>query len=130
VRRSAGSLAVRWVNVRLRAWLRLLRLMLRRFMWRGGRNPVLITRWLVLSCDGKGIVMRPEALRPATAKAAASAGTKLSTRLSRGEKRHRKRMAEVGAVYDAVPVSRVRATSLPPVLVNPGRKGRSRPGNG
>ena len=40
---------------------------------------------LVLSADGKDIVMRPEALRPATAKAAAT--TKLSTRLSKGEKR-------------------------------------------
>src|SRR5680860_1074660 len=61
---------------------------------------------LVLSCDGKGIVMRPEALRPATAKAAAAGTTKLETRLSKGEKRNRKRMAEVGAVYTVVPVSR------------------------
>jgi hypothetical protein len=58
---------------------------------------------LVLSADGKGIIMRPEALRAATAKAAASATTKLTTRLSKGEKRNRKRMAEVGAVYDAEP---------------------------
>jgi hypothetical protein len=40
---------------------------------------------LVLSADGKGIVMRPEALRAATAKAAASGTTKLATRLSKGE---------------------------------------------
>ena len=58
---------------------------------------------LVLSADGKGIVMRPDALRPATAKAAT---TKLKTRLSKGEKRNRKRMAEVGAVYDLTPVPR------------------------
>ena len=67
---------------------------------------------LVLSADGKGIVMRPEALRPATAKAAAGTTPKLTTRLSRGEKRNRKRMAEVGAVYDAEPVVRVPADIL------------------
>ena len=47
--------------------------------------------------------MRPDALRPATAKAAAKATAKLATRLSKGEKRNRKRIAEVGAVYDADP---------------------------
>jgi hypothetical protein len=61
---------------------------------------------LVLSADGKGIVMRPDALRPATAKAAAVGTTKLATRLSKGEKRNRKRMAEIGAVYDATPAAR------------------------
>ena len=61
---------------------------------------------LVLSADGKGIVMRPDALRPATAKAAGRATVKLKTRLSRGEKHNRKRMAEVGAVYDVTPVVR------------------------
>src|SRR5680860_1238612 len=61
---------------------------------------------LVLSADGKGIVMRPDALRPATAKAAGQATAKLATRLSKGEKRNRKRMAEVGAVYDLTPVPR------------------------
>lgn len=61
---------------------------------------------LVLSCDGKGIVMRPEALRKATQRAAQRATTKLQTRLSKGEKRNRKRMAEVGAVYDCTPVVR------------------------
>ena len=59
---------------------------------------------IVLSADGKGIVMRPEALRPATAKAAQCTGP--SARLSKGEKRNRKRMAEVGAVYYATPVPR------------------------
>jgi hypothetical protein len=61
---------------------------------------------LVLSMDGKGIVMRPGALRTATAQAAQKARTKLTTRLSRGEKRNRKPMAEVGTVYDAAPVPR------------------------
>jgi hypothetical protein len=61
---------------------------------------------LVLTFDGKGIVMLPDALRPATAKAAAAAEGKLATRLSPGEKHGRKRMAELACVYDAVPVPR------------------------
>ena len=61
---------------------------------------------LVISCDGKGIVMRPDGLRPQTAKAAQRAAPKLTTRLSRGEKRNRKRIAEVGAVYEVKPQPR------------------------
>src|SRR5437762_2611912 len=63
-------------------------------------------RPLVLTFDGKGIVMLPGALRPATAKAAAAAEGKLATRLSPGEKNGRKRMAELACVYDAAPVPR------------------------
>ncbi len=61
---------------------------------------------LVLTFDGKGIVMLPDALRPATAKAAAVAENKLATRLSPGEKNGRKRMAELACVYDAAPSPR------------------------
>jgi hypothetical protein len=61
---------------------------------------------LILTFDGKGIVMLPEALRPATAKAAESAENKLATRLSPGEKNGRKRMCEVAGVYDAGPAPR------------------------
>ena len=61
---------------------------------------------VVLSCDGKGIVMRPGALRAATASAAAKAKPKLASRLSKGEKANRKRMAEVVAVYAVAPVPR------------------------
>jgi hypothetical protein len=61
---------------------------------------------LILTFDGKGIVMLPDALRPATAKAAESAENRLVTRLSPGEKHGRKRMAEVAGVYDAAPVPR------------------------
>jgi hypothetical protein len=61
---------------------------------------------LILTFDGKGIVMLPGSLRPATAKAAETAENKLATRLSPGEKNGRKRMAEVAGVYDAVPVPR------------------------
>jgi hypothetical protein len=67
---------------------------------------------LVLSADGKGIVMRPDALRPATAKAAAAGANNLACRLSKGEKRNRKRLAEVGAVYDLTPVARTPADVL------------------
>ena len=67
---------------------------------------------LVISCDGKGVVMRAGALRPATAQAAQRASPKLKTRLSRGEKRNRKRIAEVGAVYDATPAARTAADVL------------------
>jgi hypothetical protein len=54
---------------------------------------------LVLSIDGKGIVMRHEDLRPATQRVAQSRQRKLSTRLSKGEKRGAKRMAAVATVY-------------------------------
>jgi hypothetical protein len=60
---------------------------------------------LVLSADCKGIVMRPGALRAATAKAAARLG-KMRTRLSAGEKPNRKRMAALVTVYDAEPAKR------------------------
>lgn len=55
---------------------------------------------LAISTDGKGIVMRPESLRSATRKKAERDQHKLATRLSAGEKRNRKRMAEVASVYD------------------------------
>ena len=67
---------------------------------------------LVLSADGKGIVMRQDALRAATAQAAQRASPKLKTRLSRGEKRNRKRIAEVGAVYDVTLAPRTPADVL------------------
>lgn len=50
--------------------------------------------------------MRPEALRAVTRAAAAAYAQKLAPRLSRGEKANRKRMAEVGRVYDCAPVPR------------------------
>lgn len=54
---------------------------------------------LVLSIDGKGIVMRQKDLRPATRRAAEGRQRKLTTRLSKGEKRSAKRMAAVATVY-------------------------------
>jgi hypothetical protein len=58
---------------------------------------------LILSVDGKGIVMREEGLREATRKAARKDCHKLKTRLSPGEKRNRKRMATVATVYSIKP---------------------------
>ena len=67
---------------------------------------------LAMSADAKGVVMRPEALRATTAKARTS--QKLATRLSAGEKRNRKRMAEVVSVFDCVPTPRSVDDILPP----------------
>jgi hypothetical protein len=66
---------------------------------------------LGLSFDAKGVVMRPDGLRAATAKAAV--GQKLAVRRSKGEKRHRKRMCEVAAVFDITPAPRTVADILP-----------------
>jgi hypothetical protein len=62
---------------------------------------------LVLSPDARGVVMRTEALREATTKAAAAKGAnRFATRLTGGEKHGRKRMASLGTVYDADPAVR------------------------
>jgi hypothetical protein len=54
---------------------------------------------LVITVDGKGIVMRHEDLRPATRKAAEQQKGSRGARLAPGEKLNRKRMATVAAVY-------------------------------
>lgn len=54
---------------------------------------------LVLSFDGKGIAMRHDDLRAATRKAAEAAPRTLHSRLAKGEKPNRKRMAQVAAIY-------------------------------
>ncbi|MGH7751854.1 MAG: ISKra4-like element ISHoc2 family transposase, partial [Gemmatimonadales bacterium] len=61
---------------------------------------------LVISADGKGVVMLPRDLREATRKAAEKASHKLEKRLSKGEKRDRKRMATVATVYTVAPHER------------------------
>ncbi|MFB7601174.1 ISKra4 family transposase [Streptomyces sp. NPDC056160] len=69
--------------------------------------PCTDTTPLILSVDGKGVVIRPEALREDTAKAAAAkGGNAMKTRLASGEKHGRKRTATLGAVYDAEPAPR------------------------
>ena len=76
------------------------------------RKPAEKSDALIVSVDGKGIVMRPDALRPGTKKAAAAGTHKLKTRLSKGEKKDRKRMAELAVVYDCAPVPRQPADIL------------------
>ena len=61
------------------------------------------TGLLVMSVDGKGVVMRQQDLREAKRKAAEKSKRKLKTRLSRGEKGNRKRMATVASVYEVDP---------------------------
>src|SRR3990167_3783661 len=55
---------------------------------------------LILTTDGKGIVMRREDLREATRKKAESKKHKLQKRQSKGEKANAKRMATVASVYN------------------------------
>jgi hypothetical protein len=61
---------------------------------------------LVLTADGKGIVVRTEDLREATRKAATARTPRLKTRLTKGEKKHAKRMAMVTAAYTVLPHKR------------------------
>jgi hypothetical protein len=61
---------------------------------------------VILTIDGKGVVMREEDLREPTRKAAQNGKHKLQTRLSPGEKHNRKRMATVAAVYEVEPYQR------------------------
>ena len=62
---------------------------------------------LVMSVDGKGIVMHAADLREATRRATERAvKKKRKARLSPGEKRNRKRMATVAAVYRVAPYVR------------------------
>ncbi|MBT2492933.1 ISKra4 family transposase [Streptomyces sp. ISL-96] len=62
---------------------------------------------LVVQVDGKGVVMRPEALREATRRAAAKAVVGGHRgRLAPGEKPNRKRMATVACVFETRPAPR------------------------
>jgi len=69
---------------------------------------------LVLTVDGKGVVMRPEDLREATQKAAATRATTFTARLGRGRRLHAKRMAAVAAVYTIAPFVRTPEEIFPP----------------
>lgn len=68
--------------------------------------PATASTTLVLQVDGKGIAMRPEALRPATLKAHLNGTRAMRTRLAPGEKPHRKRMATLACVFDTDPAPR------------------------
>ncbi len=72
---------------------------------------------LVWSVDGKGVLMRPEALRDETRKAAQAKGAgTYRTRLASGEKQGRKRMATLGVVDDADPAPRRPHDVLTPAI--------------
>ena len=58
---------------------------------------------LVITVDGKGIVMTPQDLREPTRKAAQNEAETLDKHQRPGEKRHAKRMATVAAVYTVNP---------------------------
>jgi hypothetical protein len=55
---------------------------------------------MILTLDGKGVVMLPEDLREETRRRAEETSNKQSRRLSQGEKKNHKRMATVIAVYE------------------------------
>jgi hypothetical protein len=61
---------------------------------------------MVMSVDGKGVVMRTQDLREQTRKAAIKRKHKMNTRLSKGEKKNAKRMATVATVYTMAPFVR------------------------
>jgi hypothetical protein len=70
------------------------------------------TDLLVISADGRDVVVRREDLREATRKRAEESTHKVETRLTPGEKRERKRMAQVGTVYTVPPWERTAADTL------------------
>ena len=61
---------------------------------------------LVLTVDGKGVVMRPEDLREPTQRAAAARAKTFTARLGSGRRLHAKRMAAVAAIYTVEPYVR------------------------
>ena len=52
---------------------------------------------VVISADGKGVIVRTQDLRPQTKKRAIASNKKLNKRLTRGEKSNAKRMATVAS---------------------------------
>jgi hypothetical protein len=76
------------------------------------REPEDTDDLLILSFDGKGIAMRHADLRPATKRAAETTPRRLETRLTSGEKKNRKRMAQVATVYTLAPWVRTAADIL------------------
>jgi hypothetical protein len=76
------------------------------------REPEVTDDLLVLSFDGKGIAMRHADLRESTRKAAEEEPQRLHTRLAKGEKPNRKRMAQVATVYSLARSPRTSADVL------------------
>ena len=80
---------------------------------------------LVLTVDGKGVVMRPEDLREPTQRAAAARAKIFTARLGGGRRLHAKRMASVAAIYTVEPWVRTPEEILPASALP--RKGPTRP---
>jgi hypothetical protein len=80
---------------------------------------------LVLTVDGKGVVMRPEDLREATQRAAAARAKTFTARLGGGRRLHAKRMASVAAIYTVAPWVRTPEGILPASALP--QKGPTRP---
>lgn len=102
---------------------------------RGLGEPEETDDLLIMSTDGKGIVMRQESLREVTRRAAQRAQEdegKKRSRLKPGEKSNRKRMSTVAAVYTVAPHYRT-ADDVMGVRENeeeqPGKSARPRPAN-
>jgi hypothetical protein len=68
---------------------------------------------LVLTVDGKGVVMRPEDLREPTQRAAAARAKTFTARLGSGRRLHAKRMAAVAGIYTVEPWVRTPEQILP-----------------
>ena len=68
---------------------------------------------LVITADGKGVVMHQQDLRENTRKAAQKKQPHMKTRVSKGEKKNAKRMATVAAVYTVGTVERTPQDILP-----------------
>ena len=82
---------------------------------------------LVLTVDGKGVVMRPEDLRDATRRSAAKRDKRFTARLAQGRRLHAKRMASVAAVYTIEPFVRTPEEILGPAVDAPEEAPRPRP---
>ena len=90
------------------------------------REPDATDGLLVLSFDGKGVAMRHDDLREATRKAAEATPRTLHSRLAKGEKPNRKRMAQVAAIY-SLPVWRRTIADVLHGLHDPKERDAKRP---
>ena len=82
---------------------------------------------VVLTVDGKGVVMRPEDLREVTRRAAAKRDQTFTARLGQGRRLHAKRMASVAAVYTIEPFVREPEDILSPAREESAEPLRPRP---
>jgi hypothetical protein len=77
---------------------------------------------LVLTVDGKGVIMRQEDLREPTQRAAEKRAKNFTARLGRDRRLHAKRMSTVAAVYSVDPFVRTPEDILPLLMEEPEEK--------